>query len=197
MPILYFIRHGVTDFNIAHRLQGRTDTALTSLGVEQGRQCGRVLHDLFAREQRPPADYGYVSSPMRRAQQTMRAVRDALRLPQDGYLLDDRLMEISYGSWEGLTLPEITARDPDLLAQRETDKWDFEPPGGESYRAVARRVAEWYATLKRDTVVVAHGGIARVLMANFHVLGEEEAVHAAIEHGTVYVFADGTLARYT
>ena len=59
--------------------------------------------------------------------------------------IDDRLMEISYGEWEGLTLPEIEVREPGMLAQRERDKWDFAPPGGESYRDLAKRVGDWYA----------------------------------------------------
>ena len=44
----------------------------------------------------------------------------------------------------------------------------FAPPGGESYRESRSGSAAWYATLTRDTVVAAHGGGARALMANFH-----------------------------
>ena len=73
-----------------------------------------------------------------------------------------------------------------MLRRRERDKWDFAPPGGESYREVAKRVAEWYATVTRDTVSAAHGGVARALMANFHILPEEEATHADILQGVVY-----------
>jgi len=70
------------------------------------------------------------------------------------------------------------------------------PPGGESYRNVAKRVGEWYASVARDTVVAAHGGVARALMANFHILPEEQATHADILHGVVYVFSGGSVARY-
>ena len=69
-------------------------------------------------------------------------------------------------------------------------------PGGESYRDVGKRVADWYATVKRNTVVVAHGGVARVLMANFHILPEEEATHAEIAQGVVYVFSGGSVTRH-
>ena len=54
---------------------------------------------------------------------------------------------------------------PGMLAERERDKWDFAPPGGESYRELTARVGEWYAALTRDTVVAAHGGGVRALMA--------------------------------
>jgi broad specificity phosphatase PhoE len=155
-----------------------------------------LLKDLFAREQRQTHDYAYVSSPLQRARETMQLARATLGLDPTTYDVDDRLMEISYGEWEGWTLPEIQARDPHLLARREEDKWGFTPPGGECYRDVAARVGAWYGTVTRDTVVVAHGGVARALMANFNILPEEEAAHADIAHGVVYVFAGGAMARY-
>jgi probable phosphoglycerate mutase len=196
MPILYFLRHGETDFNVTQRLQGQYETSLNARGREQAKDCGGLLKDLFMREQRQTHDCAYVSSPLQRARETMQLARATLGLDPGTYDVDDRLMEISYGEWEGWTLPEIQARDPHLLVRREEDKWGFKPPGGECYRDVATRVGAWYAAVTRDTVVVAHGGIARALMANFNILPEEEAAHADIAHGVVYVFAGGTMARY-
>jgi broad specificity phosphatase PhoE len=196
MPVLYLIRHGETDFNVAQRLQGRYETSLNARGRQQANECGVILRDLFAREHRLPADYAYVSSPLVRARETTELVRAALALEPRGYDLDARLMEISYGEWEGRTLPEIQARDPHVLARRHRNKWDFAPPGGESYRDVAKRVGDWYASVTRDTVAAAHGGVARALMANLHILPEQDATHADILQGVVYVFAAGTLTRY-
>jgi probable phosphoglycerate mutase len=196
MPVLYFVRHGETDFNVEQRLQGHYDTVLNARGRQQASDCGGVLRDLLARDQRRPMDCDYVSSPLTRARETMELVRATLGLDPGAYAIDDRLMEISYGEWEGLTLSEIQLRDPDVLTRRERDKWDFTPPGGESYREVATRVGEWYAAMARDTAISAHGGVARVLMANLRILPEEEATHADILHGVVYVFSGGTMARY-
>ena len=197
MPVLYFVRHGETDFNIAHRLQGRCETAINPRGRDQAKHCAGVLLDLFALEERGPADYAYASSPLKRARETMDILHVTLGLDMAGYTVDKRLQEISYGEWEGSTLTEISARDPQLLARREQDKWDFRPPGGESYRDLAKRVASWYATVSRDTVIAAHGGIARALLANFGILPEAEATYAEVMHGAVYVFAEGSMARYT
>ncbi|MGA8495309.1 MAG: histidine phosphatase family protein [Xanthobacteraceae bacterium] len=197
MPVLYFIRHGETDFNVAQRLQGRSETRLNARGRSQSREIAGVLRDLFERDRHRPSDFAYVSSPLLRARETMELTRAELGLDPKTYTIDDRLAEISYGEWEGFTLKEIQARDPDVLQRRECDKWDFRPPGGESYREVAQRVAAWYATVTRDTVIAAHGGVARALMADFHILPEEEATHADIPHGVVYVFDGGTLARYS
>ena len=197
MPVLYFARHGETDFNAVHRLQGQYQTSLNALGRQQAAVAGHVILDLFARDRLQASEFHYVSSPLNRARETMEIVRGVLGLDTHEYETDDRLMEISYGAWEGLTLPEVEAHEPGVLARRERDKWDFMPPCGESYRQVAKRVAEWYATLTRETVVIAHGGIGRSLMANFHILPEEEATHAEVAQGVVYVFSAGTMTRYS
>lgn len=196
MPTLYYVRHGETDFNVEARLQGRRDTALNARGRQQAAACGELLRDLFVRDGRAPADFAYVSSPLIRARETMEILRATLGLDPHAYDVDDRLMEIAYGEWEGLTLTEIGKRMPGMLAAREQDKWDFAPPGGESYRSLASRIGEWYAGLTRDTVVAAHGGGVRVLMALFGLLPREEATHARIAQGVVYVFADGKMTRY-
>jgi broad specificity phosphatase PhoE len=197
MPVLYFIRHGETDFNVAQRLQGRCETTLNARGRSQASELAGVLRDLFERDRHQPSDYAYVSSPLLRARETMELLRAELGLDPKTYTIDDKLAEISYGAWEGFTLAEIQARDPGVLQRRERDKWDFVPPGGECYREVADRVAAWYATVTHDTVMAAHGGVARALMANFHILPEEQATHADILHGVVYVFDGSTLARYS
>ena len=196
MPVLYYVRHGETDFNAEQRLQGRQDTVLNARGRSQAKDSGELLRGLFARNRRDPSDFVYVASPLRRTRETMEILRPQLGLAPHPYTTDDRLLEISYGAWEGLTLPEIETRMPGLLAERERDKWDFVPPDGESYREMAARISDWYASLTRDTVVAAHGGGVRVLMALFNVLSKEEAAHAQIAQGVVYVFADGTMTVY-
>jgi broad specificity phosphatase PhoE len=196
MPILYYVRHGETDFNRKGRLQGRRDTVLNAHGRAQAAECGALLRDLFRRDRRAPQDFKYIASPLKRARETMQILRATLDLQPDDYEVDARLMEIAYGEWEGLTLPEIEARDPSILARRERDKWDFAPPGGESYRQLGERIGEWYRSLASDAVVAAHGGGVRALMALLNILPEDEATHAQIEQGMVYVFADGKLSRY-
>jgi broad specificity phosphatase PhoE len=196
MPILYYVRHGETDFNAEGRLQGRQDTLLNARGRLQAKEAGELLRDLFVRDHRSAGDFAYVASPLRRARETMEILRGPLGLPPHPYETDNRLLEIAYGAWEGWTLPEIEARTPELLAERERDKWDFAPPGGESYPQLTARIGEWYASLTHDTVVAAHGGGVRALMALFKVMSKEEATHAQIAQGVVYVFADGTMARY-
>ena len=196
-PIVYYIRHGETDWSVAGRLQGRRDIELNARGRAQACHCGEVLRDLLTRNKREPATLDYVSSPLKRASETMQLVRAALGLPADGYRADGRLAEIAFGAWEGFTIAQLHERDPARIAQREHDKWHFVPPGGESYEMVARRMRAWYAGLARDTVVTAHGGTARGLIADLGIAKPAAAPLLDIEQGMVYVFEGETLTRYS
>jgi probable phosphoglycerate mutase len=195
-PTLYYVRHGLTDWNIDGRLQGQRDVALNERGRGQAVECGEILRQLCAREGRPPQSFDYVSSPLVRARATMELMRATLGLPPDSYGVDDRLGEISFGEWEGLTYLDVLKRDKDVVAKREGNKWRFLPPGGESYEQLAVRVGAWYATVAQDTVVTAHGGTARALIGLLGVAPLEQAAHYPIDQGVVYVFAGDRLTRY-
>jgi broad specificity phosphatase PhoE len=186
-PLLYYVRHGETDWNRAGRLQGRYDTSLNARGREQAICCGEILRGLFARSGRDPAAFDYVASPLKRARETMEGMREALGLPPAAYRLDPRLAEMSFGDWEGLTLADVALRDPDALAARERDKWAFVPPNGESYQQLAVRVAEWYESLRRDSVVAAHGGTMRALMVHLGIAPPSDAPRLSVEQGVVYL----------
>lgn len=195
-PVIYYIRHGETDWNAEGRLQGVQDIPLNDLGRRQAAGAGSILADLFARDRRSEASLKFVASPLGRARQTMELVRGALRLPPDEFAIDDRLREIGYGVWEGSTLAQAQAEDPDLFARRQTGKWTVSPPGGESYVAVQARMNDWYNQLAADTVAVAHGGTARALMVALGLETPESAADLLIEQGAVYVFGDGGLRKY-
>ena len=197
VPVIYYIRHGETQWNADARLQGNRDTALNDLGRRQAMQAGHILADLLRRDGRDKSQLPFVSSPLNRTRATMELVRGALELPVQGYTTDDRLREIGYGKWEGFTLAEMEAADPVFFARRLADKWRVAPEGGETYEAVQQRMAEWYGQVTTDTVVVAHGGTARALMV---ALGHETPVSAAdlfIEQGAVYVFGEQGLRKYS
>jgi len=195
-PVLYYVRHGLTEWNVQHRLQGRNDVPLIAEGRSQALRCGEILRQLLVRDGRVPGDFVYVSSPLVRARETMELVRATLGLPAVGYDLDARLAEIDFGDWEGLTYQDVVKRDGDVVARRESDKWGFLPPGGESYAQVTARVGAWYDELDRDAVVSAHGGTARALLAHLAIAPPDAATHQPIDQGVVYVYADNRLSRY-
>ena len=196
-PTIYYIRHGETEWNADGRLQGTRDSSLNDLGRRQAADAGSILAELFARDGRSGQSLAFVASPLGRARSTMELVRGALELPPADCSIDDRLREIDYGRWEGSTLKQIQASDPEVFAKRQADKWTVPPPGGESYAAVQIRMREWYDSLLVDTVAAAHGGTARALMVALGIETSASAADLTIEQGAVYVFGDRGLTKYS
>jgi broad specificity phosphatase PhoE len=196
-PVVYYIRHGETEWNARGRLQGTQDIPLNDLGRRQAAKAGGILADLLARHGRSESSLAFVASPLGRARLTMELMRQTMRLSPDDYALDDRLREIGYGRWEGSTLAQMQAADPEVFARRQADKWTVAPPDGESYAQVQARVRDWYDSLEADTVAVAHGGTARALMVALGIETPESAADLTIEQGAVYVFGDEGLAKYS
>ena len=160
---LIHIRHGQTDWNVEGRLQGQLDIPLNDTGRGQAARNGRVLAERLAADGVDPASLAYIASPLGRAMETMRLVRDALGLDHS-FPTDPRLMEITFGEWTGKTYAELRASGYETQVRaRKKDKWSFRPPGAETYAELAQRVAGWLETVERDTIAVAHGGIFRVL----------------------------------
>ncbi len=190
-PTIYFLRHGETDWNAAGRLQGQLDLPLNAVGERQAADAAVILKGLAATS---VAALDYVASPLVRARRTMEIARAAMALPPDGYRVDERLKEMSFGTWEGLTLKEVRQRWPADFAARENGKWCYATPGGESYADLAARVSATVETLQRDTVMVAHGGVARVLLALLAGLAPEAALRCPIWQGRVLVLRDGAFA---
>ena len=186
---LIFIRHGETDWNAEGRLQGQHDIPLNGRGRDQAASAGRDARKYIARE--GLTGLRYVASPLSRTRDTMELARGAMGLDPKDYATDPSLMELSFGRWEGLIWPEVKAMDPWAAKAREGDKWLFQPPGGESYAMLADRLRPWLATVTGDTVVVSHGGVARVLMAMIGGIPVSDAPLMDIHQGRVLIFQDG------
>jgi broad specificity phosphatase PhoE len=189
---LIFLRHGETAYNAENRLQGQLDIPLNARGREQARAVGRTLGARIGSEiDRLEAADAFIASPLKRARETMEIARDAIGLPPRRYWLDPVLKEISFGAWEGLTWPEIEARDPKGVRMRRRDKWSFTPPGGESYATLAARVRPWLGGLTGDAFVVSHGGVARALMTLIAGVAPAKAADAPIAQGRALCFENG------
>ena len=146
------IRHAVTAWNEAGRIQGQTDIPL----AETGRRAlaGRRLPARFA-------SYRVHSSPL------VRAVETATLLGLATPVLDRRLMEMHWGAWEGETRASVAAADPQAAARGEARGPDFRPPGGESPREVQARVVEWArsaAQWRSGVVAITHKGVIKATL---------------------------------
>lgn len=188
LPRIILIRHGETDWNAEARLQGQQDIPLNSKGRGQAGQAGRALLNLLGPAGLARPDLHWISSPLGRAIDTLNIARSAAGLPPGGYDHDNRLKELTFGEWEGLTWPEVQARSPQSANWREGDKWNFVPPGGESYQMLANRLKPWLDELERDTIVATHGGVARVMLAELAGMDRQRAALEPIWQGRLLVF---------
>ena len=153
MSEVLLIRHGVTAWNAERRMQGRSDIPLT-----------REARDWLACRTVPAGfeHAGWRSSPLARARDS------ALLLGARRLLLEQRLLESDWGTWEGQTLAELRAADREGFSRNEQRALDFRPPGGESPRDVAARLREWFARVAadgEDLVVVTHKGVIRAALS--------------------------------
>lgn len=158
---VYYVRHGQTDWNAQERMIGLTDLPLNDTGRQQAAGAGTLLGWL----DKKVGELDFVAAPLLRTRQTAEIVRTTLGLDAAAYRQDERLKELDFGKWEGLTWPQIRETDPTNFALRQADPWGFPMPGGESYGQVAERVRDCLASIRRDTVIVSHGGICRTVLA--------------------------------
>ena len=162
MTDFIFIRHGETDWNRQQRFQGQIDVPLNDLGQAQARQLG-------ARMAEEPAEH-LICSDLQRAQQTAAPLAAAW---QAAPVLLPGLREQCFGVLEGLDVPTIKARHPELWLQWLEHRADFALPGGENLRQVHARVMEAVKALAeahpgRRLAVVTHGGVLDMLWRTAH-----------------------------
>lgn len=172
---IYFIRHGETDWNAEERYQGQADIALNDRGRAQAKRNGEALRALLPRI----AEADFVASPMHRARETMAIVRAALGLEPETFRIDGRLKEAHYGDWQGTLLADLPQVDAQGIAARSRDPFRWRPKGGESYEDLMARTVPWLNGVTRDSVVVSHGGVSRVLRG--HILGLDVATVPGLE----------------
>lgn len=183
---MIFIRHGETDWNRQARLQGQRDIALNALGRRQAARNGRILPLLLGGTQ-----WRFIASPLGRTTQTMTIALGAAGMAERAFETDDRLKEISFGRWEGLTLAEVAQKDAAGEQKRQDDKWHFVPPDGESYADLSERIGGWLADQDRPAVVVAHGGVLRVLRHRLGGVAAAVAPLLAVPQDRITIFAQG------
>ncbi len=183
------VRHGETLWNLERRFQGRFDSPLTARGVAQADVVGRLLAALPEAAAAP-----IVASPQGRAYRTAEII--GKRLSAVGAIVvDDRLRELSLGSWDGLTYAEIEARAPGIFAADGRHEWYFRSPDGESYEAFAARLGEWLAEQDEAAaiIVVAHGLVSRMLRGFYGGLPRQVALTLPVPQDQVFRLGDGAI----
>jgi broad specificity phosphatase PhoE len=192
LPLIYLCRHGQTNWNAEGRIQGQVDTPLNALGRVQAKRNGRYLRLALGSAVK---DFHFVASPLTRTRETMHIIRRECGLEPDDFATDERLMELNFGDWQNRTLEEISRDEPQEIARRDADKWNFKPngPTAESYRMLADRARPVFEGLAGRSIVVAHGGITRVFLEMYGGVPPQEAAYALIQQDRVLKAEDGQI----
>jgi len=158
---LYLVRHGEVDANVDLRYLGRRDDPLNASGKEQAARLAAAFAELDVD--------AILASPLRRTLDTAHAIAAASALTVTP---DDRLVELDFGDWEGLTRQQVLDGGP--AARTLLEAWEADPgnpvPGGESLRDVQRRVVGLAGELLNGRpgarlALVTHMGPIKALLA--------------------------------
>lgn len=153
--MLYIMRHGKTDWNVKHKLQGRTDIPLNEEGRRMAENAGKEYRDIHF-------DICYCS-PLIRARETAEIVLKGRNVP---IVLDERLQEMSFGEYEGM---ENIFQIPDCPIQvlfQNPERYIAEVGGGESLEelyartgAFLKEIVEPALEQGKDILIVGHGAM--------------------------------------
>lgn len=166
---LYFTRHGETDYNLAYLIQGSLDISLNETGFKQAKELAKKLKD-------KKFSSIYVS-PLLRARQTANEIAKVLGMELK---IDNRLREENYGLMEG------TSRHLEAY-KKQRERFAYCYPKGESYLKVAARVYSFLDEIKEeatknDVLIVAHGGMSRIVNSYFFDMENDEFISYSISN---------------
>lgn len=185
--MVYFFRHGETEWNKEHRYQGAMNSPLTVFGKKQI----DLVSEIFEREPCLPVPLKAYVSPLGRAIETAEILGKHIEIE---IVLDARLREVSLGSWDGMTQEEIQKLYPHALEGTKPYNWYFNSPDGETLISAKKRIVSWLTEVSGQNVcAVAHGLIGRILMGVYLGLNDDELLKLAIAQDAYYKIHDGKI----
>ncbi len=186
--VIYLLRHGETVWNTLGRFQGQKDSPLTRRGIEQADFVAALLH---AEIEGDAQAFEMQVSPLGRTCETADRVQRVLPLARRE---DARLMEVSVGSWDGLTMFEIDMEFPGKLDGSDAFDWYFRSPDGESFDAACARAKSWLENIRRPTVAISHGLFGRLVRGVYAGLSRREMLELPVPQDGFYRLCDGTFS---
>ena len=175
--MLYIMRHGKTDWNRLHKLQGRTDIPLNAEGRLMAEKASKEYKDL-------KIDICYCS-PLVRAYETAQIVLKDRNIP---IITDDRLVEMGFGRYEGM---EGVSTDPDCpisVLFREPERYTISIEESETFEQLFQRTGEFLnkviypqLAMERDILIVGHGAMNSSIVCQVKGLPIKEFWSAGLE----------------
>ncbi|MBN1849197.1 MAG: alpha-ribazole phosphatase [Deltaproteobacteria bacterium] len=190
---LYLVRHGQVVGHDGYQANGHTDVDIT--------EVGRLQMEKLAERLRFISLAAIYSSDLKRTRLGAQIIAKYHDVKH--HILED-LREMFFGDWEGMPLKEIGGRFPEELEERQKDMAGFRPPGnGESMRDLAERVIPCLQKILeqekgREILIVAHGGVNRVILCHALKLDLNNVFHIHQNYGCLNIidyFQDAALVR--
>lgn len=177
---LDLLRHGETEYGGG--LRGSLDDALTPLGWQQMREAVAEPVARLVKWDR------IVSSPLQRCARFAEALAAQLSLPLS---LEADLQELHFGDWEGVSTAQLMESDAQGLGRFWENPYTFTPPNGETVVAFSERVRGAVRRLHRAhdaerILLISHGGVMRLLLAEARGLPREQLLQVVVGHGGLF-----------
>ncbi|MDM5238822.1 histidine phosphatase family protein [Bacillus cereus] len=158
---VYVTRHGETEWNVAKRMQGRKNSALTENGMLQAKQLGDRMKDLSI--------HAIYSSPSERTLHTAELIKGERNIP---IIADEHFYEINMGIWEGQTIANIEKQYPEEVHLFWNEPHLFQSTSGENFGSVYKRVIKGIQLLLEkhkgeNILIVSHAAAAKLLVGHF------------------------------
>lgn len=194
---LILIRHGQSEWNALNQFTGWKDPGLTSKGVEEARNAGKIINNL-------KINFDLVfTSALLRAQNTAEIILKEINQPLST-IKNQALNERNYGDLAGLNKDDARKRWGDEQVHIWRRSFDIPPPGGESLKDTGERVLPFfmkeilpYVCKGRNVLVAAHGNSLRSLIKFLDNISDEDIVKLEILTGAPIHYVineDGSVA---
>ena len=194
---LILIRHGQSEWNALNQFTGWKDPGLTSKGVEEARNAGKIINNL-------KINFDLVfTSALTRAQNTAEIILKEINQPLST-IKNQALNERNYGDLAGLNKDDARKRWGDEQVHIWRRSFDIPPPGGESLKDTGERVLPFfmkeilpYVCKGKNVLVAAHGNSLRSLIKFLDNISDEDIVKLEIPTGAPIHYVineDGSVA---
>ena len=176
--LLYIMRHGRTDWNDRHKLQGRTDIPLNEDGRQMAEKAAVEYRDI-------PLDVCWCS-PLMRAKETAEIVLRGRDVP---ILTDDRLREMSFGDYEGLENSFSIPDCPINVIFRAPEKYTASVGGAETFEELFSRTESFLREVidplmeqGKNVLIVGHGAMNLSIISQIRNLPRSDFWSTGIEN---------------
>ncbi len=135
-----------------------------------------------------------MSSPLGRARATAEIICGAngFSAPE----IDERISEVSFGEWEGLTGAEIDARWPGVRQPSARFSWAAGCPGSETYEDALARADDWLKAIgERNVIAVSHGVTGSLVRGVYAKLSRDQMLRLPVPQDALFVLLDGAVRQ--